>query len=183
MADAVAGQGSTKLLPAFGARSLAYLFAAIVPTVIGIVAGGTFTVENMLWYQAILRKPWFNPPTFVFPIAWTTLYALMAFSFWRILRVAPGTPGRAMAIIAYIAQLVLNVGWTWLFFGHQDPATAALEVFVFAAAILWMIACFRPLDRIAAALMWPYVAWVTFATILNVTIVVINPVFMTVWNR
>ena len=169
--------------PAWSARSLGYLAISILVTVIGIVAGSAFTAEGMLWYLAILHKPWFTPPAVAFPIAWTTLFALMAFSFWRILRVAPETPGRRVAIVAFLVQLLFNVGWTWCFFGNQDPASAAIEVVAFETSILWMISTFRPLDRISAVLMWPYVAWVAFASILNLTIVSINPVFQTLWNR
>lgn len=174
---------SPSLLPAFGPRSLAYLAVAAALTVFGIVSGASLTDQSMLWYQAILRKPWFNPPNFAFPIAWSLLYLLMAYAFWRILRAPAATPGRASAIAAFCLQLSLNVAWSWLFFGNQDPASALVEVFAFEAAILWMIASFRQVDRIASVLMWPYAAWVAFATVLNATIVAINPVFPTLWNR
>ena len=171
------------LLPPFKPRSLIYLLIAATLSVLGIVSGAALTDQSILWYKAILKKPWFNPPTFAFPIAWTLLYLLMAYALWRILRVPRTIPGRKTAIVAFCIQLSLNVGWSWLFFGNQDPAAALIEVFAFEAAIFWMIASYRSLDTIASVLMWPYACWVAFATLLNAAIVMINPVFPTLWNR
>ncbi len=169
--------------PALSPRSLIYLAIAILVTVCGIVAGAVMTDHSMPWYGAILKRPWFNPPNIAFPIAWTTLYALMAFSFWRILRLPAPTPGRFQAIVAFLFQLALNVFWVFLFFGKQDPATAMLEIICFLGSILFMIISYRRVDPLASYLMWPYAAWVCFATVLNLSIVILNPDLPTLWNR
>lgn len=167
---------------ALSLRSIFFLLVSTVLTVAAVVAGAILTDHSMPWYGAILKKPWFTPPTFIFPIAWTTFYFFMAFAFWRILRVPARTPGRGLAIGAFLLQLALNLGWPWLFFGNQDPASALLEAFCLEAAILVMILCFRPLDRVSAWLMWPYAAWVVFAIALNLGVLVLNRDLPTLWN-
>ena len=163
--------------------SIVYLAIAIGLTVSATVAGGLMTDNSMPWYGAVLKKPWFNPPNLAFPIAWTLLYTFMAFSFWRILRLPSGTAGRVQAIAAFLIQLCFNVSWSFLFFYKQDPATALLEIFCLLTAILFMIVSFRPVDRLSYYLMWPYAAWVSFAAVLNLAIVVLNPNIQTLWNR
>ncbi len=172
----------TNMRPALSPLSLFYFVLAIGITVGATVTGALFTDISMPWYGAILKKPWFNPPNLAFPIAWTTLYTFMAFSFWRILRLPAGTQGRGQAIIAFLAQLGFNVLWSFLFFYKQDPATALLDVVCLLTAIIYMIMRFKSVDKLSYYLMWPYAAWVSFASILNLAIVVINPNLPTLWN-
>ena len=171
------------LRPPLSFISILYLVFAIGLTVGATVLGGLMTDISMPWYKAILKKPWFNPPNLAFPIAWTLLYTFMAFSFWRILRLPAGVIGRGQAITAFLIQLGFNVLWSFLFFYKQDPATALLEVICLLTAILFMIVSFRPVDRLSYYLMWPYAAWVSFAAILNLAIVALNPNMQTLWNR
>jgi translocator protein len=171
------------LLPALSIRSILYLIIAIGLTVSATSLGALMTDISMPWYGAILKKPWFNPPNLAFPIAWTLLYTFMAFSFWRILRLPVGTVGRGQAIFSFLIQLGFNVLWSFLFFYKQDPATALLEVICLLTAIIFMIVSFRPVDRLSYYLMWPYAAWVSFAMILNLAIVILNPDMQTLWNR
>ncbi len=173
---------SPNLAPALSLRSILYLALAILLTVGVSVSGAIFTDHSMPWYGATLKRPWFNPPTLAFPIAWSILFALMAFCFWRILRLTPGLPGRSRAILAFLVQLALNALWSFIFFGRQDPATALLEVVCFLTAIIFMIVSYRRVDTLSAKLMWPYAAWVSFATLLNLAIVVLNPEVRTLWN-
>jgi translocator protein len=174
---------TNKLIPALSARSIFYLVVAIGLTVGATTIGALLTDISMPWYGAMLKKPWFNPPNLAFPIAWTTLYTFMAFSFWRILRTPVEAKGRGQAIIAFLVQLGFNVLWSFLFFYKQDPATALLEIMCLLTAIIFMIVSFRPVDRLSYYLMWPYAAWVSFATLLNLAIVILNPDMQTLWNR
>jgi translocator protein len=171
------------LLPALSVRSILYLIIAIGLTVSATSLGALMTDISMPWYKVMLKKPWFNPPNLAFPIAWTTLYTFMTFSFWRILRLPVETLGKGQAIIAFLAQLGFNVLWSFLFFYKQDPATALLEIMCLLTTIIFMIVSFRPVDRLSYYLMWPYAAWVSFATILNLAIVILNPDMQTLWNR
>ena len=117
------------------------------------------------WYAA-LRKPSFNPPSWIFGPAWTILYFLMATAAWLVWKTPP-KPARTGALIAYLAQLVLNAAWTPIFFRFHEIGWALLVVIALWNAIAMTIGQFRKCRPLAAALLVPYIAWVTFATILN----------------
>ena len=125
------------------------------------------------WY-ADLVKPSFNPPNEVFPVVWTALYVMMAVAAWRIWRTADRET-RRWPLTLFALQLAINLGWTAVFFGLQkiDSALAAIVVLDVGVAVTTL--AFRTLDRVAARLMMPYLAWVLFATVLNVSIWRLNP--------
>lgn len=143
---------------------------AIVPVVAASLLGNAVTIPQIPTWYPTLVKPFFNPPNWLFGPAWTLLFALMAYGVYRILRLPADMSGKARALIVYHAQLGLNVLWSCVFFGLQSPLGGVFVIVPFLAMILAMIAAFRPLDRLAANLQWPYVAWVSFATLLNVSI-------------
>ncbi|MCK6480111.1 MAG: tryptophan-rich sensory protein [Planctomycetes bacterium] len=117
------------------------------------------------WYVALRKPPW-NPPGWVFGPVWTALYAAMAVAAWRVWRAAP--PARARpALAAWAVQLVLNAAWSWLFFGLREPGLAFAEILALWAAILATTVLFLRRDRAAGWLMVPYLAWVSFAAVLN----------------
>jgi len=167
-------QAPSRLLPAATPRSLAYLGVAIVVVAAASVLGSTTTAPGLKgWYQA-LRKPWFNPPMWVFPVAWTTLFALMAFGFWRVLRRTEAVPERGRAIAAFFVQLACNVGWSFAFFGSRSVGAGLFVAGLLVLSVGGMFATFRKVDPLAGWLQFPYLAWVSFAFILNATIWVIN---------
>jgi tryptophan-rich sensory protein len=91
----------------------------------------------------------------------------MAVAAWRVwLRVGL----RSVAVGLFLAQLALNVGWSWLFFGLRQPGWAVAEITLLWLGILATVLAFWWTDRLAAAMLWPYLAWVSFASILNVAI-------------
>lgn len=143
---------------------------AILPVVAVSLLGNAVTIPQVLTWYPTIAKPPFNPPNWVFGPVWTTLFILMAYGVYRILRKPAGTPGKPRALIAYHVQLALNLAWSCVFFGLNSPLGGILVILPFLGLILWMIAAFAPLDRLAANLQWPYVAWVSFATLLNVSI-------------
>lgn len=145
----------------------AALAIAVLPVVAVSIAGSAATVPQIPSWYAGLAKPPFNPPNWIFGPVWTTLYALMAFAVFRILRVPVGTPGRRRALVLYHLQLLLNFGWSFAFFGANSPLGGLLVIVPLLIAIVATIAAFRPLDRLASGLLWPYLAWVAFATLLN----------------
>jgi translocator protein len=168
------GVTAAPLIPAFSGRSLLYLaLAAGVVTAASFLGGGATTPKIPTWY-ATLNKPWFNPPTWVFPVAWTTLFALMAFSFWRILRQEEAGPERKVAIFFFALQMVLNVSWSFAFFAAENPALGLVVAISLALAVLLMIVAFRRIDPLAGWLQLPYLAWASFAAFLNFTIWRIN---------
>jgi len=117
-----------------------------------------------VWYAA-LAKPSFNPPDWIFGPVWTVLYAMIAVAGWLAWR-RTGTV-RTPVLGIYAAQLVLNGAWSWLFFGLHRPGLAFAEILVLAAAIVVNVVLFWKERPLAGALLLPYLAWVSFAAVLN----------------
>ena len=120
------------------------------------------------WYAG-LAKPGFNPPNWVFGPAWTTLYLMIATATWLLWR-APAGPARRRALGLNAAQLVLNAAWTPLFFGLQAPGLALVGIVLLWLAIACTIVAAWRVSRPAAWLLVPYLAWVSFASVLNAAI-------------
>ena len=120
------------------------------------------------WY-AQLSKPSWTPPDWVFGPVWTALYVCMAVSVWLVWREA-GAAAAKLPIALFAVQLVLNSLWSVLFFGFQRPGIAAGEIVLLWAAILANIVAFWGRSKPASLLLTPYLAWVTFAVVLNWTI-------------
>jgi translocator protein len=120
------------------------------------------------WFVA-LNKPAWNPPNWLFAPVWTTLYALMAIAAWRVWRL-PSTQSRNRALTFYVVQLFLNAMWTPLFFGAHSLAGALADILLLDVMVAATIVLFSRLDRPAAWLMAPYMAWISFATALNAAI-------------
>ena len=120
------------------------------------------------WY-AQLSKPAWNPPNWIFGPVWTALYLMMAVAAWRIWRLG-GFGGQRRPLILFFIQLALNAAWSPLFFGLKEPGLAFAEILVLWLAIVLTIAAFRRADRLAAGLLVQYLAWVSFASVLNFTL-------------
>lgn len=123
------------------------------------------------WY-ASLSKPSFNPPNWIFAPVWTVLYVLIALSAWRIWKQAGGW---CVALTLWVVQLLLNGMWSPLFFTMHRIDLALLDIVVLLAALIATIAAFHRRDRLAAAMLVPYLAWVSFATLLTFSIFRLNP--------
>jgi tryptophan-rich sensory protein len=124
------------------------------------------------WYRD-LEKPSFTPPDAAFPVVWTTLYALIAWSGYRIWSAAPSR-SRNAALRLWLSQLAANAKWSELFFGQHRPALALADVLALESAILSYIKAAHRVDRPAAYAFVPYAAWVAFATVLNAEIIRLN---------
>ncbi|MBL9190684.1 MAG: tryptophan-rich sensory protein [Opitutaceae bacterium] len=125
------------------------------------------------WYAA-LRKPAWNPPGWVFGPVWSALYTLMAVAAWLVWR-RGGCAAQRRPLAWFLAQLALNALWTPLFFGWHRPGVAFAEIILLWLAIAWTIVAFWPVQRVAAWLLAPYLAWVSFAAVLNGTLWRLNP--------
>jgi len=137
------------------------------------IVGALAVTPNIAW-QAALNKPFFAPPHWLFGPAWSILFLLMAIALFLVWRKWPAKEAKwAMAL--YIAQLVLNVLWNYLFFGMQRIDLGLVEIVVLLAMIVVTVNAFYKVDKRAAYLMVPYLLWVTFATILNAFIWLLNP--------
>lgn len=120
------------------------------------------------WYAG-LDKPSWNPPNWIFGPVWTGLYAMMAISAWLVWRLG-GFRLQAWPLVVFLIQLALNAVWSWLFFGLRNPALAFVEIVALWVAIGVTLLLFRRRSPMAAWLLVPYLAWVTFAAVLNFTL-------------
>ena len=149
--------------------------AFFVALCLGIGALGAAVVATSVdtWY-AELAKPPFTPPDRLFGPVWTVLYVLMAIAAWRIWRFADRDTRRG-PLTLFALQLALTLGWTVVFFGLEKIGAALATIVVLDVGVVVTTLAFRPIDRWAGLLMLPYLAWILFATVLNVAIWRINP--------
>lgn len=144
---------------------LLFLAASFTAAAIGGYATGT-SVQT--WYPQLAKPSW-NPPPWVFAPVWTVLYTMMSVAAWRVwLRRAEPEAKGALALFG--ASLVLNTLWSLIFFGARSPGGAFVEVILFWACLVAVQARFWKLDRPAGLLWLPYLAWVSFASVLNGTV-------------
>lgn len=151
-------------------HSVAVLLIFLVICFGAAAIGGYATAGsvNSDWFEN-LRKPSWNPPNWVFGPVWTFLYATMAIAGWLVWK-ASGVRESRFALSLFSFQLGLNVLWSCLFFGMQRIGLAVLDIGCLWLAILGCIAAFHRQSRTAAYLLLPYLAWVTFAAVLNAAI-------------
>jgi translocator protein len=136
-----------------------------LPLAVGGIAG-MFTAQAIPTWYATLNRPSFNPPNWVFGPVWTVLYILMGISLYMVWTMAPGKE-RNMAMAAFAIQLVLNFGWSFLFFYFKTLGFALVEIVALWASIVVMLVIFYRVKPLAAYINIPYLLWVSFATLLN----------------
>lgn len=124
------------------------------------------------WY-AQLRKPAWNPPNWIFGPVWTALYTLMAVAAWLVW-IRGGFAAQRVPLGLFLLQLLLNAAWSALFFGLHNPGLAFAEIVLLCLAIMGTLIAFWKAHRVAAVLLLPYLAWVTFAAVLNFTLWQLN---------
>ena len=135
--------------------------------------GSVFTsMGQPEWYDT-LRKPEWTPPGWLFGPVWTALYLAMAIAAWRVWT-RTGWSGLRGPLGLFFAQLVLNVAWSGIFFGLRMPGLAFFEIVMLAAAIAATSVAFWRVSRLAGWLMVPYLLWVLFASMLNLSIWQLN---------
>lgn len=125
------------------------------------------------WYAA-LKKPAWNPPGWIFGPVWTALYIMMAVAAWLVWKQG-GFKTHRRALTMFLVQLALNALWTPLFFGLHWTGVAFAEIVLLWLAIAATLAAFRSVRPLAAWLLTPYLAWVSFAAVLNFTLWRLNP--------
>jgi len=147
------------------------LIVFVVVNVAAASSGGFFRPGD--WYDG-LAKPWWRPPAWLFGPAWTVLYIMIAISGWMAWHAA--APGEAwVPMTIYGIQTVLNAAWSGIFFGMRRMKLALFEMAFLWLAILVTIVVFWPISQTAALLLVPYLAWVSFAFMLNRAMVQLNP--------
>jgi tryptophan-rich sensory protein len=123
------------------------------------------------WYQT-LRKPGWNPPNSVFGPVWTVLYVLMGNSAALVWNSHHSDKKKALGI--FIIQFILNLLWSFIFFGQQNIVLALADIIALWVMIVITIIYFYRINRVAAWLLFPYLLWVSFATALNFSIYILN---------
>lgn len=136
--------------------------------------GSAFTIAAIPTWYAQLNKPSFNPPNWLFAPAWTLLYTLMAVALYLIWKRGLNEKTKP-AIVIFLIQLSLNILWSYLFFFLKAPGVAFIEILVLWLAILTTIIKFYSLNKTAGLILIPYLAWVSFASVLNFFIAKLNP--------
>ena len=125
-------------------------------------------------FYAPLARPSWAPPAWVFAPVWTALYTLMAVSAWRVWR-RRGFAGARSALVLFIAQLIVNGLWSWLFFAWRRGALALADVLVLWCLLVATIVAFHRAELLAALLLYQYLVWTTFAVGLTYTVWRLNP--------
>ena len=151
------------------------LAVAVAGVTVVAVTGGLAT-EIGPWYRN-LRKPWFQPPDWLFGPAWTLIFLLTAVAATLLWRAARSDADRRKIVWSFAVNGLLNVFWSVLFFKLRRPDYALVEVAFLWASIVQLILLARPLSSQAAWLLAPYLAWVTFASCLNAAVVALNGPF------
>lgn len=140
------------------------LLLFILVTLLVGAAGTIFTQPNIPTWYARLVHPDITPPNWLFAPVWTTLYVLMAVAAWRVWRI---TGLKSVEMSAWGLQLALNFAWSAIFFALHRIGAALVEILLLDLAILYTMLLFWRRDAIAGALLLPYLAWTSFATLLT----------------
>jgi translocator protein len=150
-----------------GPRRYGLLAASLAAvTVVAAVGGSSTDTRPGSWYRGLDQPSW-NPPDWLFGPVWTALYLAMAVAAWFVARRGTERPDVRVALAVYAVQLVLNLAWTLVFFGAESPVGGVAVIAALWLAILVTIGLFGRLDRAAAWLLVPYLAWVTYAAALT----------------
>lgn len=156
--------GSRQIIGLLGWLLLSFAAAAI---------GAVASAEAGAFYEQLVRPSW-APPGWLFAPVWALLYVLMGVAAWLVWR-AHGFKEARAALALFIAQLGANALWTWVFFVWHQGAFAFAEVILLWCLIVATAASFRRLNALAAVLLLPYLAWVTFAAALTFSTWRLNP--------
>ena len=147
---------------------LGLLVFAAATAVASVIAALTVTGTSDRYGQ--LDRPGWAPPSWLFGPVWTVLYVGIAIAGWLVWR----RSGASAELVPYAIQLVLNAAWTPIFFGAGEYGWAAVDIIALWIAVLITIVAFVRVHRFAAALLVPYLAWVSYATALNLAIWSLN---------
>ena len=145
------------------------VIAIALPLVVGGLSGFATSGGVATWYPTLVKPP-FNPPAWVFGPVWTLLYIMMGAAAFLVWRHEPATAEVRLALVAFIVQLALNGLWSILFFGLQAPGWALVEIVLLWLAIGATLVLFWSVVPAAGLLLIPYLAWVSFATVLNASL-------------
>jgi tryptophan-rich sensory protein len=154
-------------------KNILKLIVSVVISQAAGAIGSLFTIQNIPTWYAGLNKPSFNPPNYLFGPVWITLYFIMGIAFFLVWKQSETRSIKVPAVL-FVIQLLLNSLWSILFFGMKNPALGFMEIILLWIFIVLCIVKFYPVSKPAAWLMLPYLLWVSFASVLNFKIWMLN---------
>lgn len=156
-------------------RDIQKLIISVVGCELVGILSTPFTLAAIPTWYAGLQKPFFSPPNWVFGPVWTILYCLMGISVFLIWRGGFKKKQIKRGLGYFFIQLFLNFLWSPLFFGLHSPLLGLFDIMALLFFLVLTIISFYRLSKAAAYLLIPYLLWVSFATLLNISIEVLNP--------
>lgn len=155
-------------------KYLRILYCITVCLTVGFLSGKITQSSINTWYPTLI-KPIFNPPNWIFAPVWTMLYILMGTAaglIWN--EMESKTKEVKNALKYFVIQLALNALWSYLFFGLQNLLLASIEIILLLLVIFECYKLFKPINPKASYMLIPYLAWVSFATLLTFSIYYLN---------
>ena len=154
-------------------KAIKLLISVLICEGVGFL-GTIFTIPSIATWYSHLNKPAFNPPNWIFGPVWTILYCLMGVSVFLVLQKKLKKQLNFLVLL-FTVQLFLNFLWSIIFFGMHLPLAALLEIALLWISIALLIIDFWKFSKPGAILLIPYLCWVSFASVLNLFVVLLNP--------
>ena len=151
------------------------LIVAIIICQMAGVIGSIFTTPYIATWYATLKKPFFSPPNWVFAPVWLTLFSLMGISLYWVWNKDLKNKEVKNSVLIFTSQLIMNILWSVLFFGFQNPFYGLIGIIILWVTILFTILKFYKIDKRAGLILIPYILWVSIATALNYYVLILNP--------
>lgn len=149
------------------------LVVSIILCQIAGLLGALFTTPAIPTWYATLQKPFFNPPNWIFSPVWISLFILMGISLFFVWR-RTDHPKFKIAFFFFFVQLIFNVLWSIAFFGLKSPLLGLIDIILLWTTILLTLLNFLKISKFAGVLLIPYLLWVSFATLLNFSLWILN---------
>lgn len=156
------------------AKNIARLVISLAFAYIAAAIGSVFTMPAIAAWYATINKPFFNPPNWIFAPVWTLLFTLMGIALFLIWKDGIKENPRKTAFWVFLAHLVVNILWSYVFFGLRNFSGGFLVIIVLWLMILYLTIKFWSIKKSAGILLLPYLFWVSFASILNYAIWMLN---------
>lgn len=154
-------------------KNIYKLIASILISQAAGIIGSLFTIQSIPTWYSTLNKPSFSPPNYLFGPVWITLYFMIGISFFLVWRSSDSFNIKIPAIMFSI-QMALNALWSIIFFGMRNPMLAFFEIILLWIFIILCVMTFYSVSRTASWLLVPYLLWVSFASVLNFKIWMLN---------
>jgi len=158
----------------FKLRDFTALLASVFLCEAAGFVGSVFTTPAIPTWYASLKKPFFTPPSWIFAPVWITLYTLMGISLYIVWKKGPDRHDVRRAVSIFAVQLALNVLWSMVFFGMQSPLYGFIIIVLLWVVLLATVITFYRISKPAGVLLVPYFLWGSFASALNLAILILN---------